>query len=77
MRWRPGTTWASPRPRSCQCVRAALGQVRRGAWLALILSSTRTPIGTVVLLVGGGVSFAAYRAMLRIARLPTERRVLR
>jgi tight adherence protein C len=29
--------------------------------------------GTVVLLLGGGVSLAAYRAMLRIARLPTER----
>ena len=54
-------------------------------WVLLLLLSTQpdavqaynTPAGTVVLLVGGGVSFAAYRAMLRIARLPTERRVLR
>jgi tight adherence protein B len=54
-------------------------------WVLLLLLSTQpdavqaydTSAGTVVLLVGGGVSFAAYRAMLRIARLPTERRVLR
>ena len=54
-------------------------------WLLLLLLSTQpaavqaynTPAGTAVLLLGGGVSFAAYRAMLRIARLPTERRVLR
>ena len=54
-------------------------------WVLLLLLSTQpdavqaynTPAGTLVLLVGGGVSFAAYRAMLRIARLPTERRVLR
>ena len=54
-------------------------------WVLLLLLSTQpdavqaynTPAGTVVLLVGGGISFAAYRAMLRIARLPTERRVLR
>jgi tight adherence protein B len=54
-------------------------------WVLLLLLSTQpdavaaynTPAGTVVLLLGGGVSFAAYRAMLRIARLPTERRVLR
>ncbi len=35
------------------------------------------PVGAVVLLVGGGVSFLAYRVMIRIARLPAERRVLR
>jgi tight adherence protein B len=54
-------------------------------WVLLLLLATRptaveaynTPAGTFVLLVGGGVSFAAYRVMLRIARLPTERRVLR
>jgi tight adherence protein B len=34
-------------------------------------------VGAVVLLVGGGVSFLAYRVMIRIARLPAERRVLR
>jgi tight adherence protein B len=54
-------------------------------WLLLLLLSTRpgaveaysTGTGALVLLVGGGVSFLAYRIMLRIARLPTERRVLR
>ena len=54
-------------------------------WVLLLLLSTQpaavqaynTAAGTLVLLIGGGVSFAAYRAMLRIARLPTERRVLR
>ena len=54
-------------------------------WILLLLLSTRpaaveaynTPTGAVVLLAGGGVSFLAYRAMLRIARLPMERRVLR
>jgi tight adherence protein B len=53
-------------------------------WLILLLLSTKpqaveaynTPAGAVVLLVGGGVSLVAYRVMLRIARLPTERRVL-
>lgn len=33
--------------------------------------------GSLVLLVGGGVSVAAYRLMLRVARLPEEERVLR
>ena len=54
-------------------------------WALLLLLATRadavaaynTPLGAVVLLVGGGVSFLAYRVMLRIARLPVERRVLR
>jgi len=54
-------------------------------WVLLLLLSTQpaavaaynTTAGSVVLLVGGGVSFTAYRVMLRIARLPTERRVLR
>jgi tight adherence protein B len=54
-------------------------------WVLLLLLSTRpsavaaynTTAGAVVLLVGGGVSFAAYRVMVRIARLPAERRVLR
>jgi len=36
-----------------------------------------TSAGAVVLLAGGGTSLLAYRTMLRIARLPTERRVLR
>jgi tight adherence protein B len=54
-------------------------------WILLLLLSTRpsavqaynTSAGTLVLLTGGGVSFLAYRVMIRIARLPTERRVLR
>jgi tight adherence protein B len=54
-------------------------------WLILLLLSTKPqaveaynqPAGAVVLLVGGGVSFVAYRVMIRIARLPTERRVLK
>ncbi len=33
--------------------------------------------GALILLIGGGVSFVAYRLMLRIGRLPQERRVLR
>ncbi len=54
-------------------------------WVLLLLLSTRpsaveaynTTAGATVLLVGGGVSIVAYRVMIRIARLPTERRVLR
>ena len=54
-------------------------------WILLLLLSTQPsavaaynqPAGAVVLLVGGGVSFVAYRVMIRIARLPAERRVLR
>ena len=54
-------------------------------WALLLLLSTQPsavaaynqPSGALVLIVGGGVSFLAYRLMLRIARLPVERRVLR
>ncbi len=54
-------------------------------WVLLLLLSTQPsavaaynqPAGAVVLLAGGGVSVVAYRVMLRIARLPAERRVLR
>jgi tight adherence protein B len=54
-------------------------------WLLLLLLSTRpgaveayrSATGALVLLGGGAVSFAAYRLMLRIARLPAEQRVLR
>jgi tight adherence protein B len=54
-------------------------------WLILLMLSTRPqavaaynqPAGAVVLLGGGAVSFVAYRLMIRIARLPTERRVLK
>jgi hypothetical protein len=31
----------------------------------------------MVLAIGGGVSFVAYRVMMRIARLPEDQRVLR
>lgn len=54
-------------------------------WALLLLLSSRgeaveaydTAAGAVVLALGGGVSFLAYQVMLRIARLPEERRVLR
>jgi len=54
-------------------------------WIVLALLSLRPetvaaydkPAGVAVLVVGGGVSLLAYRLMLRIARLPTEQRVLR
>jgi tight adherence protein B len=54
-------------------------------WLVLAMLSLRpetvaaydSPAGLGVLLVGGLVSFAAYRVMLRIARLPEDPRVLR
>jgi tight adherence protein B len=54
-------------------------------WILLLVLSSRpnaveaynTTAGALVLLAGGGVSFVAYRVMIRIARLPTERRVLR
>ena len=54
-------------------------------WVLLLLLSTRpsaveaydTATGALVLLVGGGISLVAYRVMLRIAKLPSERRVLR
>ena len=54
-------------------------------WFLLLLLSSRpaavqaydSATGAVVLLGGGGVSLVAYRVMLRVARLPQERRVLR
>jgi tight adherence protein B len=54
-------------------------------WLVLALLSLRpetvaaydSAAGVVVLAAGGALSFAAYRGMLRIARLPSEQRVLR
>lgn len=54
-------------------------------WLLLLLLSSRpeaveaydTPTGALVLLIGGGASLIAYQVMLRIAKLPEERRVLR
>jgi tight adherence protein B len=41
------------------------------------VAAYNTPAGVAVLAVGGTVSLAAYRLMLRIARLPAEERVLR
>lgn len=54
-------------------------------WIVLLLLTTRPesvaaydrPAGAAVLAFGGVVSAAAYLVMLRIARLPEERRVLR
>lgn len=54
-------------------------------WILLLLLSTQPsavaaynqPTGALVLVVGGVVSFVAYRVMIRVARLPVERRVLR
>lgn len=54
-------------------------------WLTLALLSLRpeavhaydTPQGAFVLLAGAAVTVVAYRAMVRIGRLPTEPRVLR
>jgi tight adherence protein B len=54
-------------------------------WVVLAMLSLRpetvaaydSPSGVIVLVVGGAVSFTAYRLMLRIARLPAEERVLR
>ena len=53
-------------------------------WLVLLLLATQsttlsvfdTASGRVLLALGGGVTVLAYRLMLRIGRLPTERRVL-
>lgn len=54
-------------------------------WLVLILLATQretlqaydTPTGTVILVAGAALSFLAYRLMIRIGRLPEDRRVLR
>ena len=54
-------------------------------WAVLLLLGTQSqtlqaydsPGGTLLLAIGGGVCVVAYRLMLRIGRLPEERRVLR
>ena len=54
-------------------------------WLVLVLLSTRhetlaaydTAAGTIILVVGAALSVFAYRLMVRIGRLPEDRRVLR
>jgi tight adherence protein B len=53
-------------------------------WVVLLLLATQSttlaaydsPVGTVILVVGGGVCLVAYRLMLRIGRLPQDLRVL-
>lgn len=54
-------------------------------WLVLVLLATQqetldaydTPTGTIILGVGAVLSLAAYRLMIRIGRLPEDKRVLR
>ncbi len=54
-------------------------------WLVLLLLATQketlqaydTPTGTFILAAGAVLSFIAYRLMIRIGRLPEDRRVLR
>lgn len=54
-------------------------------WIVLLLMATRgtaleayrEPTGVLVLAIGAGACFLAYRIMLRIGRLPEEERVLR
>jgi tight adherence protein B len=54
-------------------------------WLVLLLLATQretlqaydTPTGTIILAAGAALSFVAYRLMIRIGRLPEDRRVLR
>jgi tight adherence protein B len=41
-----------------------------------VIARYASPAGVVVLATGGALCFVAYRAMVRIGRLPTERRVL-
>lgn len=53
-------------------------------WVVLLLMSVQsdvirryaTPAGTVILVVGAGLCVVAYRLMMRIGRLPVERRIL-
>ena len=54
-------------------------------WLVLVLLATQqetlraydTPTGTLILLIGAVVTVAAYRLMIRLGRLPEDKRVLR
>ena len=53
-------------------------------WLVLLLMSFQSdvihryasPVGVVVLALGAGACVVAYRLMMRIGRLPAERRIL-
>lgn len=66
---------------SVNAARMAVG----APWLVLVLLATQretlsaydTPTGTLILLAGAAMSVGAYRLMLRIGRLPADRRVLR
>ncbi|RIJ77059.1 type II secretion system protein F [Nakamurella silvestris] len=66
---------------SVNAARMAVG----APWLVLLMLATQretleaydTPTGSLILAVGGGVSVLAYRLMIRIGRLPADRRVLR
>jgi tight adherence protein B len=42
-----------------------------------VIGRYRSPAGVVVLCVGAAACFVAYRLMVRVGRLPEERRVLR
>ena len=54
-------------------------------WLVLVLLATQqatltaydTPAGTLILIIGAALSLTAYRLMIRIGRLPEDKRVLR
>jgi len=54
-------------------------------WLVLVLLATQretlaaydSPAGTAILLIGAVLSVGAYRLMIRIGRLPEDKRVLR
>jgi tight adherence protein B len=41
-----------------------------------VISRYASPAGVIVLVVGGGCCLVAYRLMMRIGRLPQERRIL-
>nr|WP_284287951.1 hypothetical protein [Angustibacter aerolatus] len=72
--WRPGRAW------TVNAARLAVA----APWVVLLLLSTRPeavsayarPSGALVLVTGAALTTAAYRAMLRIGRLPDEQRVL-
>jgi len=54
-------------------------------WLVLLLLATQqetlraydSPVGVAILTVGAVVTVGAYRLMIRLGRLPEDRRVLR
>ncbi len=54
-------------------------------WMVLLMLATQSSTlaaydsttGRILLAAGGGLCFGAYRLMMRIGRLPQERRVLR